>query len=111
VAVLMSMFPNGVFSFVRDPFFSTGLLRMIEAAGFATGERTVGEFAGAERDRIFSSATKELKDDVVCGCALNRPAFTPQAPILSLFASSSNCWSFSTSIPELVSPGGAALKP
>ena len=40
VAVLMSIFPSGIFSFACDPFVSTGLLRAIDAAGFATGEKT-----------------------------------------------------------------------
>jgi hypothetical protein len=49
VAVLMSMFPSGIFSFARDLFVSTGP-RVIKDAGFATGEKTAGGFATAERD-------------------------------------------------------------
>ena len=90
VAVLMSIFPSGIFSFACDPFVPTGLLRVIDAAGFAIG-KMADESGGVERDRIFSSATKELKADGVCARAFNRPALAPQAPIFSRFASSSNC--------------------
>src|SRR5947207_6352376 len=61
VAVLMSISPSGVFSFACDLFLSTGLLRGIDAPGFGVGETTADEFAGAERDRVFPSGTKELK--------------------------------------------------
>ena len=90
VAVLMSMFPSGVFSFACDPFGATGLLRAFEAAGFATG-KTADDSGGARRDRVVPLVTKELKTDGACACAFNRPALTPQAPIFSRFASSSNC--------------------
>src|SRR5215510_14364249 len=91
VAVLMSMFPWGMFSFACDLFMSTELVRVIDAAGFATGDKTAGDSADAERDRVFPSATKELKDDGAGACAFNRPALTPQPPIFSRFAASSNC--------------------
>jgi len=76
VAVLMSMFPNGILSFACDPFVAPELARVIDASDFVTGEETAGESEGAERDRVFPSATKELKTGGVCGCALNRPALT-----------------------------------
>src|SRR5882724_12784679 len=76
VAVLMSIFPRGIFSFARDPLVSTGLLRVIDAAGFGTGEKTGGESGSAECERVFPSATNELKADGVCACTFNRPALT-----------------------------------
>ena len=57
VEVLMSMFPSGIFSFACDPLLSTGL-RVIAAAGFAIGEKTAGESADAERDRVFHRQQK-----------------------------------------------------
>src|SRR5207247_8549691 len=57
VAVLMSIFPSGIFSFACDPWVSLGPLRGIDGAGFAAGEKT----AGNERDRVLRLATKELK--------------------------------------------------
>ena len=78
VAVLMSIFPSGIFSLACDPVVSTGRLCVIDAAGFATGEKTAGESAGVERERVFPSATKELKADGVCACTFNRPSLRPK---------------------------------
>ena len=86
VAVLTSILPRGIFSFACDPLVSGGLVRALEATGCGMGETTAAESAGAERDRVFCSGTKELKDDGACECAFNRPALMPQAPILSCFA-------------------------
>ena len=73
VAVLMSIFPSGVFSFACDLFVSTGLLRRIDATGFGLEKQRQMNPQRGERDRLFPSGTKELKADGVCACAFNRP--------------------------------------
>src|SRR5215471_9366709 len=78
VAVLMSMFPSGIFSFACDPVVAPELARVIDASDFVTGEKTTGEWGGAERDRVSASATKELKPDGFCAWVFT----TPQAPIV-----------------------------
>jgi hypothetical protein len=81
VAVLMSIFPSGIFSFACDPFLAGRLLRVNDATGFVAGDTKADDSAGAKRDRDLPSATKELKTGGVCGRAFIRPALTPQAPI------------------------------
>ena len=82
VAVLMSMFPSGIFSFACDPVVAPELARVIDASDFVTEEKTTGESGGAERDRVSASATKELKPDGFCAWVFTRPVLTPQAPIV-----------------------------
>src|SRR5947207_5674720 len=83
VAVLMSIFPSGIFSFAYDPWGSLGPLRGIDETGCGIGEAVADEFARGERGRLFTSVTKELKADGVCARAFKRPSFMPQAPIFS----------------------------
>src|SRR5437660_2205267 len=92
VAVLMSILPSAIFSFACGFLASAGLEAAMDELGVGIGEIHGDEFArGVARSRGFFLVTKTLKGAGFCARTFSRPALTPQPPIFSFLASSSNC--------------------